>query len=126
MSTATKTTATKPKPKPKQPQDRKPKATKAAQAPDSLIANYLDTDWEISRESLDDFELLEALDDIENGGVQRIPGALRRLLGADQYLVAKDKIRGDDGRISVEAGLTFFAEIFSRADAEASAEDDSE
>lgn len=126
MSEETKTVKPKAKPKPKQPQDRKPKVAKTQATPDSLVANYLDTDWEISRDSLDDFELLEALDDIENGGVQRIPGALRRLLGADQYQVAKDKIRGDDGRISVEAGLTFFAEIFSRADAEASAEDDSE
>lgn len=111
--------------KPKQPQDRKPKASSTKPKDDVLSVEYLDHEWTVSTDSLDDFELLEALDDIENGAVQRIPSAMRRLLGPEQYLTAKDLIRDSStGKISVESGMNFFLEIFTRADKKTADGDD--
>jgi len=91
---------------PKVPQDRRPKAS------DALVAKVAGQDWMIDKDALDDFELLDDLGEIEAGNASRLPRVLRRLLGAEQYKTALDSLRGDDGKVRVEAGAEFVREIF--------------
>lgn len=90
---------------PKTPQDRKPKAG----AP--LTATVAGKEWVVDRDALDDFEMLDDLGEIEAGNAARLPRVLRRLLG-DQYKAALDTLRGDDGKVRVEAGAQFARDLF--------------
>lgn len=92
---------------PKKPQDHKP----AADGTHRVEANG--RTWTIEAESLDDFELLDDLGEIEAGNPSRLPKALKRLLGTEQYRAALDSLRdADSGRVGVEAGAEFIKAIF--------------
>lgn len=101
------------------PQDRKPKAKKGKKK-DALKAEALDgtviveaagVEWTVPLKALDDFELLDDLDAIDSGKGQRLPRALRRLLGDEQYPRALDAVRDEKGIVSVTAGAELFGEI---------------
>lgn len=91
----------------KAPQDRKPKAGEP---------HRVEVDgrtWTVDSDALDDFELLDDLGEIEAGNAARLPRALRRLLGAEQYKRAIESLRdGDTGRVPVEAGAEFIKAVF--------------
>lgn len=91
----------------KRPADRrKPAATK------TLTATAAGREWTVPAEALDDFELLDDLDEIETGNAARLPRSLKRLLG-EQYKDALDALRDQDsGKVGVEAGAEFFRELF--------------
>lgn len=101
-----------PKPKkPKQPQDHKPKQPKPKEGVRILQSHG--RDWEVAEESLDDFELLADFGALEDGNPSRLPSALKRLLGPEQYRDAIELLRDPDtNRVSVEAGAGFFRDLF--------------
>lgn len=95
----------------KRPADRKPKA------PAEVDGNYVVTvhgeSWTISKEALDDFELFEDIGEIDKGNPARLPSALKRLLGSEQYPKAMDTLRDPEtGRVGMKDGLEFFSEVF--------------
>ena len=58
--------------------------------------------YELEEESLDDYELLENLCDIDNGDVTKLVTMARRLLGEEQLESLKDHVRNEKGRVSME------------------------
>lgn len=94
---------------PKQPQDRKPKQ---ADLPETMTATVRGTEWTVSVDALDDFELVDAFLQLQEGeDVTRLPFILRRLLG-DQWKQAMDTLRSEDtGRVSIEDGAKFAGEL---------------
>lgn len=69
------------------------------------------TEFTIPADALDDWELMEDLADLDAGKTAASPRILRRLLGGD-YEKAKDLLRDDNGRISVESGAQLLRDIF--------------
>lgn len=111
-------TASGPIERPTAPQDRKPKkkgkkkaALKAEALGGTVTVEVAGAEWTVPLKALDDFELLEDLDAIDSGKGQRLPRALRRLLGDEQYPRALDAVRDEHGVVSVVAGAEFFEEI---------------
>lgn len=95
----------------KKPADKK---AKKAEAPKTVTATVRDIDWVIPIEALDDFELIDAFAQMEEGdeaAVTRIPFVLRRLLG-DQWKRAMGVLRDPEtGRVTIEDGSTFVGEL---------------
>lgn len=60
-------------------------------------------EFEIVDGVFDDWELFELLAEIDSGNGMKIPLVLGKLLGAEQAAALKEHVRGDDGRITVEA-----------------------
>ncbi len=101
----------------KAPQDHKPKATAQteAQEQEAFTVHLLDRDWTIARDALDDFELLSELATIDGGGtnaVMAMASALPRVLGRAQTAEAMALLRDENGRVSIEKGAKFFADVF--------------
>ena len=91
----------------KKPEDHKPKADK----PKMIEVTVNGLDLTIDPDALDDFELLDDLNALDQDeDATRLPSLLRRLLG-DQYRPAIDSLRGENGRVSVEAGMNFLQEV---------------
>lgn len=91
----------------KKPADRKAPDTKPAETIDVEVRGVA---LSLPREALDDFELLDDLDQLEQGNPARLPSVLRRLVG-DQWREVMDALRGESGRVSVEDGAGFVAEV---------------
>lgn len=91
----------------KQPTDRKPKAKD-----DNVIKiTVRGIELEVLKDALDDFELLDDLNELEqNENPARLPSVLRRLIGS-QWKMAMNSLRGENGRVSVEDGAEFVGEI---------------
>lgn len=101
----------------KQPADRKPKEEDRRDEPKSIEVALRGETWTISADAVDDFELLDDLNEIDtNGNAARMPSLLRRLLGPGQYRAALDLIRDDNGRVTVEAGQKFVMDMFKEID----------
>lgn len=66
----------------------------------------------LSEESLDDYELLEDLCDIDNGDVSKITMAANRLLGKEQMKALKEHVRNEEGRISATKMVDEITQIF--------------
>ncbi|MFT4081190.1 MAG: hypothetical protein QM638_01260 [Nocardioides sp.] len=100
----------------KMPADRKPKRAGASD-PDQRVVTIDGHDYTILPEAADDFELLDDLARIDDEDATRIPSVLRRLLGAEQMRVAMRNLRDPEtGRVGVEAGVTFVAEVIKGLD----------
>lgn len=56
-------------------------------------------EFEIPEEARDDWEIVEAIEDYENGNPERIVTVARKLLGVESYLKLKEACRVN-GRIS--------------------------
>ena len=94
----------------KKPQDRKPKDSEG-DAPEELHVNVRGLELTVASDALDDFELLDDLNELEqNENPGRLPSILRRLVG-DQWKTVVDHLRGDNGRVSVGDGAEFVGEI---------------
>lgn len=94
---------------PRTPQDHQPKAPV-----DGAHVIELDGhEWRIEEESLDDFELLDDLAEIEAGNAVRAPRVLRRLLGEDQYKAMLDTLRDPEtGKVTTTAAGKFLTDLF--------------
>src|SRR5690606_38987163 len=90
----------------KQPEDKKAASTVKAQADGAtIVAEVEGREWTISQDALDD------LAELENGNAVRLPSALKRLLGAEQYREAMAVLRNEQGRVTVEAGGKFVQDV---------------
>lgn len=65
----------------------------------------------IHDDTLDDFELLDDLAELQNGKGARLPSVARRLFG-DQHKNVMDALRGENGRVSVSAASQFINDVF--------------
>lgn len=66
-------------------------------------------------EALDDFELVDELSRVQFGDTSdrgRLPLICRRLVGDEGYKAIMDGLRGENGRVSVQAGFQFINELF--------------
>lgn len=70
--------------------------------------------FEIKKEALDDYELLEVLAQIDAGDTSKLPEMIDRLLGTEQKCVLKEHVRklSKEGRVSAEKMFTEVADIF--------------
>ena len=90
---------------PKEPQDHKPK--KVATMTVTVQGFTLTIDPDV----FDDLDVLDTLDQINEGNPLRTAGLLRKLTG-DQYDAARDALRDPDtGRIPIKVATDFFTEI---------------
>ena len=67
--------------------------------------------YELEPEALDDYELLELLQQVDDGQTLAIMRVAPRLLGADQTAALKEHIRGENGRVSATAMIAAVMEI---------------
>lgn len=63
-------------------------------------------------EALDDYELLETLQEIDKGNYGRVTEMVNMLLGESQKDALKDHIRAENGRVSAKALISEVMEIF--------------
>lgn len=57
-------------------------------------------EFEIDEETLDDYELLEVICEVDKGNASFIPDAARMLLGDEQLKRLKESARNEKGKIS--------------------------
>lgn len=69
-------------------------------------------EFKLEDEALDDYELLETLQEIDEGDFLKTTKMVTMLLGPDQRDSLKDHIRGKNGRVSVEKMMSEVMEIF--------------
>lgn len=67
--------------------------------------------FEIDKEVLDDWELLELLEKIDSGDVSVMPKAITFLLGNRQYQNLKKFIKKRDGKIKITTMVEEFNQI---------------
>ncbi|MGZ4530728.1 MAG: hypothetical protein ACXVXP_00080 [Mycobacteriaceae bacterium] len=81
---------------PSTPQDHKKKAAKAEATGEPITFTFDDVDYSIARESADNLELFEFIED------EKYISAIRGFLGNDQWSRFKESQRDDAGRVSAE------------------------
>lgn len=92
--------------RPKTPQDHKAPASST----EEITGTASGRQWVIPADALDDWELLEDLNDPTGASA---PSAIRRLLGDGQYAEVKDLLRDPDTkRVSATAMTSFIEEFF--------------
>lgn len=99
---------------PKNPEDHKPKKPTVNESDGGKIVTlpYYGLTVTVLTDALDDFELLDRLATLEQNPAQ-IPGVLRQAVGDDQFAVVMDALRDKaTGRVSMEAGVGFFRDLF--------------
>ena len=69
-------------------------------------------EFELDEESLDDYELLENLCDLDNGDISKITVAANQLLGKEQMNALKEHVRNEKGRVSAAKMIEEIAQIF--------------
>lgn len=90
----------------KKPQDRKPKKDAVREVTLHGVT------FEIDPEILDDLDVLDALDQIQEGNGLRVAGLLRKLTG-EKFNEMRDALRDpDSGRIPVAVASDFMGELF--------------
>lgn len=93
------------------PVENAPKEDAKAASPETIDVTVRGVPLTISADALDDFELLDDLNELEqNNNPGRLPSLLRRLVG-DQWKAVMEALRGDNGRVSVEDGAEFVGEV---------------
>lgn len=91
-----------------------PAADVKAEATEHVVTvNIAGHDWKIELARLDDFELIEDLGLMDAGEMGRLPSALRRVLGEQQYVAVKKLLRDPaTGRVSIDKGAVFFEDLW--------------
>jgi hypothetical protein len=102
---------------PRKPQDHQPKTEKPSVVPvdGGKEVTCRGVTVMVPDEALDDFELVEELGRVQFGDQTdrgRLPLILRRLVGDDGYRTVMDGLRGDNGRVPVQAGFDYVLELF--------------
>lgn len=95
----------------KKPADRKTPAPKPV---DGVMTATVDGhEYQVPEDALDDFELLDDLNELQRGDGTRLPAVLKRLLGKDGFRAAMDNLRDPEtGRVGAEVGAEFVMKIF--------------
>lgn len=70
-------------------------------------------EFELDEGSLDDYELLEDICDMDNGDPLKITAIAKRLLGKEQMQALKEHVRNEEGRVSAARVTEEIAQIFS-------------
>lgn len=70
--------------------------------------------YELSEDSLDNYELLEILSEIDNGDQSKLPIMIEMFLGKEQKEILKEHIRSksDNGKVSATRIFEEISEIF--------------
>lgn len=68
-------------------------------------------EFEIDEESLDDWELLELLQEIDDGNIGKLSKAIVFMLGEEQYTKLKNFIKARDGKIKASVMVDEFSSI---------------
>ncbi len=68
-------------------------------------------EYEIDENALDDYELFEALCEMDKGNMTSLPSVFEALLGADGKKALVRKLKERDGKASVTAMVAELAEI---------------
>ncbi len=68
-------------------------------------------EYEISDETLDDYELLEELAKIDSGNMGNLPGVVEDILGTEQKEMLKKHIKEEYGRVSISNMLKELTQI---------------
>lgn len=69
-------------------------------------------EYEINKDTLDDWELFESLNDISNDNPLAIIDVAKKILGIDQYKKLKEFIREKEGKVSMTTMQDTIMEIF--------------
>lgn len=94
---------------PKKPQDHKPKASEVQ------TVTIRGVSLEVSPDIFDDLDLLDALDQVQEGNALRLAGALRAVAG-EKYREVREALRDEEtGRIPVKDAMEFFQEVMEKA-----------
>ncbi|MCL2453761.1 MAG: hypothetical protein FWD18_00435 [Micrococcales bacterium] len=107
----------------KKPMDHQPPSSTPAAKTEPIMVTSLGREWTVDPASLDDYELLADLHELqEDAGshsteaqhraTTRVPRILRRLLGDQQHEELKSHLRDERGRVPLVDALNFFAELF--------------
>ena len=91
----------------KKPQDRKPKVDTVDGVSTVTIQGITVS---VEKDALDDFELLDDLAKMQDGESARLASVAHRLLG-DDFKTVMDGLRGENGRVSLEAASGFISEL---------------
>ena len=59
--------------------------------------------WSIDEDALDDMELLDALNDVDNGKLEAVSGVCLHLLGKQQREALYEHLRDANGRVRMSA-----------------------
>lgn len=113
MAAAT-TTPRKPAVKRPPVEDHKPKASevqKAVATDGKVTVTLHDQEWTVTVDALDDYDLLEDLTAFDKGDVSRLAAILNQFLGEEQHELAKDAVRGENGRVKASDMAAFFYEL---------------
>lgn len=73
-------------------------------------------EFEIKEEDLDNYELIEKLEEITNGNGLAIAGVPKMLLGEEQEKALKDHVRQMNGRVTASGMLKEVWDIFNYDD----------
>lgn len=102
----------------KKPQDHKPKQEKprVERTDDGWVVTHRGITLTVLKESLDDFELLDDLAELqrdERRGAPRVPSMLRRLAGKEGFRAVTDGLRDKEtGRVPASDAVVFVFEVF--------------
>lgn len=89
------------------PQDRKPKI-ETVEGVSTVTVRGITVS--VSKDALDDFELLDDLAKMQDGEGARLASVAHRLFGG-QFKTVMDGLRGENGRVSVEVASGFISDV---------------
>lgn len=69
-------------------------------------------EFEISKDALDDYELLETIHKVDTGDYGYIVKMVEQLLGTEQKEKLKEHVRNEHGKVSSTAMLNEITEVF--------------
>lgn len=92
---------------PKKPQDHKPKVDTIDGVSTVTIQGITVS---VPQDVLDDFELLDDMSQLQEGNGTKLSSVARRLFG-DNFKTVMDALRGDNGRVSIEATTKFIQAV---------------
>lgn len=67
--------------------------------------------FDIKTDSMNDYELLEDLTEIDGGNYNKFPSACAKILGEKQYKALKEHVRNEDGIVPIDALVYEFNEM---------------
>lgn len=70
--------------------------------------------YTVSEGGMDDWELLEALGELDEGKTHKLPAVGALLLGAEQYAALKEFNRGEDGRVKASVMVEEISSILAQ------------
>lgn len=91
----------------KKPQDHKPKV-ETIDGISTLTIQGITV--HVAKDALDDFELLDDMSQLQEGNGTKLSSVARRLFG-DEFKQVMDALRGENGRVSIEATTKFIQAV---------------